>query len=195
MTADADTADAVYEDLKKFVRYLAKSNGNSNNVMMAADELEGELWVEVAKGLNVYGELPHNELLAVLRRMIDNRLAELKYRHYITHRAAENNMVDIDGLWDEPDSSSPEDVVASLEKVRRVRDSLSPMAKQVFDAIVVGDERIMWQCQLAGMRRAYVYANGGTVTINSHIISVALAIDGDKAKACMREIKKAWRAK
>ena len=86
----------VYVELEKFVHFLASKNANPNNVMMEYDEIVSELMLEMVKGLRAYKDLPKGQLKAVIRRMMDNRVSELRYRFYVTHRVAENTSISID---------------------------------------------------------------------------------------------------
>ena len=77
--------EEVYEALERFVHHLALQKANGA-VLMDRDELTGELFEEMVKGYNHYGHLPKGQLLAVIRKMMDNRIAELTYKYYLTHR-------------------------------------------------------------------------------------------------------------
>ena len=84
---ESDQSDeGVYKALYKFVLKVCWEKGDPNNIMMDGDELFGELLEEIAKGLKHYADLPYNQKLAVIRSMLDNRVAELRYKYYVTHR-------------------------------------------------------------------------------------------------------------
>lgn len=190
----SDELQKIYDDIRKFVRYLAGRNADSNNIMLQSEEIEGELWVEFAKGIKRYGNLPHDELLAVIRRMMDNRIAELRYKYYLTHRSIYNHMEnedisDIIGVGSCVDAVDPETYCIAHDTVEHIAAQLSENARKIFVAIVYGDERITDQCVLAGMRKAYVYKGGGTVRLTPNIVSKALALDIGSVKESLREIK------
>lgn len=188
-TPDSDV-QRVYDDIRKFVTYLAGCNADENNFMLQREEIEGELWVEFVKGIKRYGDLPQEQLLAVLRRMMDNRVAELRYRFYVTHRAAENGMGDIEDMYETPASGvNPEDAAISSERIVQIRDELSDISKKIFDAIVYGNDMIEEHCRLAGWRRAYVYKGGGHVTLQPYLVANALALGISEVKKALAEIR------
>ena len=51
-----DEQNQTYVRLVKFVYWLAGNNTNPDNVLMDFDEIVGELLLELAKGLKVYGD-------------------------------------------------------------------------------------------------------------------------------------------
>ena len=136
----------VIEDLMKFVCYLAHANENDRGsvIGMEFDDIFQELQEELVKGLNYYRDknLTDSQLKAVLRRILDNRIAELKYKYYVTHRKAVTVQVSIDVEIVSAVTSpvhNPEIVYESGERVLATRDKLSSLAREVFDAIVVLD--------------------------------------------------------
>lgn len=185
-----DDIQKAYDDVYRFVRYLASCNSDDNNVMMQANEIEGELWVEFVKAIRRYSHLPYEQLLAVIRRMMDNRVAELRYRHYVTHRKKENGIRDVDDLVEEPYSGvCPEDAAISSERIAQIQRRLSATAREVFIAVIYGDERVTDQCRLAGWRRAFVYKGGGHVRLTPNILANALAKEIDEIRESLAEIE------
>lgn len=205
----AENVNTTVDKISKFVYWLAHHNCSTTCIMMEFDELVGELFVEIAKGLDVYGDRPENELLAILRRMCDNRLAELKTMHYRTHRAAGNNPVDIQELSREDDADGyimykvpneylividPGVLSSSVARVMATRARLSPNAVKVFDAVILTeDERVAEQIRLAGIRASAIFVTGGTVKIKPWHVAEALNMKEALVRRCFREIRQAYK--
>src|SRR3990167_8635608 len=81
--SDDKLCSEVYDDLVKFVKWLASSNHDDSNIMMDYDEIVGELMLELVKGVAHYKHLERKKLLAVIKRMMDNRISELRYKYYL----------------------------------------------------------------------------------------------------------------
>jgi hypothetical protein len=191
--------EEVIANLVKLVYWLANENKNPDNVMMSFDEIVGELFVEVVKGLDRYKDLPQNELEAVIRRMMDNRISELKYRYYITHRKHENSLtVALADAEDDPDEFllsdqqyNPASISTSLERVRQTRGSLSNTAQKVFDVLIFGDERLNQQLRVSTMRARFVYKDF-KVIIRPHHVADALLISEKEVLSAYDEIRSAY---
>ena len=191
--------EEVIANLVKLVYWLANENKNPDNVMMSFDEIVGELFVEIVKGLDRYKDLPQNELEAVIRRMMDNRISELKYRYYITHRKHENSLtVALTDAEDDPDEFllsdqqyNPASMSTSLERVRQTRGSLSNTAQRVFDILIFGDERLNQQLRVSTMRARSVYKDF-KVIIRPHHVADALMISEKEVLSAYDEIRSAY---
>jgi len=191
--------EEVIANLVKLVYWLANENKNPDNVMMSFDEIVGELFVEIVKGLDKYKDLPQNELEAVIRRMMDNRISELKYRYYITHRKHENSLtVALTDAEDDPDEFllsdqqyNPASMSTSLERVRQTRGSLSNTAQRVFDILIFGDERLNQQLRVSTMRARSVYKDF-KVIIRPHHVADALMISEKEVLSAYDEIRSAY---
>lgn len=187
------------QNLVKFVYWLAGKNANPDNVLMNFDEIVGELFLEIVKGLNKYGDLPQTNKEAVIRKMMDNRIAELKYRFYVTHRKFEKSLtVAISDVEDDPDEyivtnqPNPAHLSASRERVRQTREQLSPVAKQVFDMLIYGDERLNRQLNVSNLRAKSVYKDY-KVKVRPFHVADALNISEADVVDAYDEIRRAYR--
>jgi hypothetical protein len=203
--------DSVYVELEKFVRYLAGRNANPNNTMMEYDEIVGELMLEMVKGIRAYPDLPMNQLKAVIRRMMDNRIGELRYRFYTTHRSAENKMISLSILVNvndedqlsyntptgiqhpveeliEDEGADPSTLLDSKERVQETRENLSLTALRVFDAVIYGNNMLAKILLLSSMRASYVFGSRTTVMKPWHIAD-ALHLSLEEVKGAIKEIK------
>jgi len=205
----------VYEELEKFIWYLAYQNQDPNNVMMEVEEIVGELMLELAKGLKFYNGLPSGQMQAVLRKMMDNRVSELKFRYYVSGRRIPLSLtvsLDLevgetgdgqivmfgvggdDNLLHEfvpAEFSSPEEIYESMENVVRVRQGLSEVAQLVFDAVVFGNEQLTDVMYLSALRAAAVFKNK-TIRLKSRHIADALLLDDRAVRKAFREIRLAY---
>ena len=191
----------VLESITKFVHWLAWKSADPSTPLMEYDEVVGELLYEVAKGLDRYGDLPHVQQLAVIRRMCDNRLAELRYRYYVTHRKEARLTLDISIMDDDdqpdadyqyPLAATVEAVSGSMFRVAETRRRLSPTTQAVFDAAIYPNSRMATQILLSGMRSAAVYVGGGTVKVRPHHVAEALCITETAARKAFAEIRKVY---
>ena len=201
------TFEEVHEKLDKFVHYLAHNNANGAP-LMDHDEICGELYLEMVKGFQHYGHLPEGQVLALLRKMFDNRIAELTYKYYGTHRKFAANAGSIGQMWDEqgdhytkyitwttaPDilSQDPSIVYEGLCRVNAVYESLSDKAKTVFCAVMGENPLLAEHIQLAGIRASFVYKGRGTVSVRPWQVADSLAMDESDVRSAFREIGKAY---
>jgi len=191
-----DERNQTYVRLVKFVYWLAGNNTNPDNVLMDFDEIVGELLLELAKGLKVYGDLPDEELDAVIRRMMDNRISELRYKYYCTHRKIGLSLTvstDDGDEWIEcaDDGIDTDEIAASRHRVQFTREKLSPIAKRVFDALIYGSERLSKQLKLSNVRANSVYKNH-KVRVRPHHVADALLISEDQVVESYNEIRESY---
>ena len=164
-----DDKFSMVEQLNKFVWHLAWRYDNPENVMMSADEIASELNEELVKGIKAYGDRPANELLAILRRMLDNRIAELTHRFYGTYRKEDKRLLRLDATVNpndegydrdlaegvqvlHDDCDDPQDICESRDRVQRTFAKLSPIAKQVLNAILFDTDALDMTMKLAMLR-------------------------------------------
>jgi hypothetical protein len=191
--------EEIYSELERFVHWLAYNNQNPNNVMMEEDELVGELLLEFAKGMEYYKEknLSKTQLKAVLRKMMDNRIAELRHMHYGTHRKAIASSMSMDddsnGLEEFVSDSSTDPSVICDSKLRiiQTRNRLSDTAKQVFDAMLFGNERLTRFVKLSVTRRNNKYKNA-RASVKTWHIAEALMLQDRQVRTAMKEIKSVY---
>lgn len=195
-----DIDSALYKRLHGFVCYLAYHNQNPNNVMMAYDEIVSDLTEEMLKGLAYYSHLPPGQLEAAVKKVISNRLGELKYRHYKTHRQAQNSNLSLDAVVGDDitigesvsdDTSRPEAILDSRDRVINTRDRLSATAKEVFDAVIFGDERLELEIRIGTMRSNSIFKEP-KIYLKSWQIADALDLADQDVKDAFKEIRKAY---
>lgn len=210
---DKEVCDFVMEKLDNLVHYLAGRYNSVYQVLMEEDEIVGELYYELVKGMDHYSHLNKEKLLIVLKTMLNNRIGELKYKYFVTHRKAGAYAISIDVLIERVDGDRsidvdrelPLDIAAtacedpeqdvenlliSKEVVEGVKRQLTPEAQYVFDAIIYGHERLSWMVWFSAVRAAFVYKTGGTAKMQPWHIADALCVPVDQVKSSMAEIKK-----
>jgi hypothetical protein len=168
--------------------------------MMAYDELLGDLTEELLKGLAYYADKPDNELEAAVRQVLLNRIGELKHKHYNTHRKAQNHSLSLDAELDgdltvgesvEDDTSRPERILDSRDRVINTRNKLSSQAREVFDAVIFGDDRLNVQIQMGIMRSNAIFKEP-KIYLKSWQIADALNFTDQEVKVAFREIQRAY---
>lgn len=211
----------VFDELDGFVKYLAGTRQRPDDVLMSADELMSELYEEMVKGFQTYGHLPQGELIAVLKRMMDNRVAELVYRYFVTHRGEGVNARSLSTQYDsdtEEDAATvrmheqqafsieaeisvvigtrisidPSVIYESRDRVLRTRECLSRDAKKVFDVIMESHPLLEQHIKLAGMRASFVYKGAGTVKVQDWQVADVLQLDVKKVRRLFTEIKETY---
>jgi len=154
--------------------------------------------LELAKGLQHYEDLPDDELDAVIRRMMDNRISELKYKFYKTHRKIEisdSSYVSLEDYIDyqtlKSDRPDAEDIADSKHRVQVTREELSPIAKRVFDALIFGNKRLNAELKLSNKRANSVYKNH-KVRVRPHHVADALLISEKQVIKSYNEIREVY---
>lgn len=192
-----ELTEQMYEQLIAFVKWLSSNSVSGESVMMDYDEIVGELMLELVKGCRHYSHLSKDKLAAVLRRMMDNRISELRYRYYKTHRIAERTMEDLYSKEHEallPSYVSVEELVESNELVHSVRERISDKAKIVFDALIFGNERMSEFVRLSEMRRiASGKPSSKHVKLTKSIVANSTVLSERDVYAAYREIRLAYR--
>lgn len=199
----------LYAQMEKYVWWLSNRTARKypDASLMNEDDIAGELFLELWKGYVRYKSKPMGQLQAIIRKMLDNRVSELVYRFYVTHRSVENAMMHlIPGSPDNPKpyrdgadeisedvipdfSSDPATLYASVERIRTVRSNLSEQDTEIFDAVLDGDPRIMAQIELSMLRATTVYKNGGSVKIKPHHVARALCIPERQVRESFNHVK------
>ena len=200
---DTDASLEVYTELERFMHWLAVQNADPNNIMLSEEDIVGELQIEFMKGIQHYGDKPHNELLALLKTMMDNRVRELKYRYYLTHRKAEAGMESLDTPAEDDDSEEDglgeicsdtpgsEELLLSLERVQITREQLQPVDAEVLDAVLVGNARLEQIVKLSALRAQQTFANP-TIHIQPWHLAEALFLSGEAIQSAYRNIRAAY---
>ena len=200
------TFDELYEKLEQFVHYLGHTKANGA-ALMDHDEISGELFEEMVKGYARYSHLPEEELLAVVKRMFDNRISELTYKYYVTHRKAALNPANMPTDNNEEDqwrngfnitwSSCEEhgelgELIESKERVQRTYDALSSDAQVVFKAVIQDNPQLARQLLLSGLRASYVYDNGKVRVIKPWQVAESLIMKEKDVRKAFGEIKRVY---
>ena len=194
---ESDTMEDWYIEMEKFIHYLAGAN---NGLAVEYDDIVQELAVELVKGVKAYPNLPHEQLKAVLRKMMDNRISELKYRFHVTHRkealfdislsievqtkdasrllgstpvhqSDQPSAVPIEELV--PGGPDPAAVFASKERVLEIRSSLSSGARRVFDSLIRGNNMLAMVVWLSSVRASHVFGSRSVKIRPWHIADVS----------------------
>lgn len=201
------TDDEIIEQLRGFITHLASIHQDEYVMDMQFDDLVGELMLELAKGLSYYRDKPSDQKLVLLRRMMDNRIGELRYRYYITSRqfgrlefsleyaapyqSGENQ--DADDLGETiPDVLDVEGIVDSKERVARVRDALSPKSKRVLDAVISGNKRLSVIMAASTFRSTSVFKTTSPVTLKAWHLADALFMSEKDVQASIIEIRRVY---
>lgn len=206
----------VVADLTNFVYHLAHRNATDATVLMDFDELVGELFLELVKGWDHYkdrNDLTHEQLLAIIRRIMDNRISELLYKHFKTHRVVGVGAIPLSDLdWDgDGDDDNPslhytvtsatvlltatasaEEVYDSYDRVERLRDGLSPSALHVLDEILAGNELVTMNVQLS-VDRAYSVYKSPSVKMRAWHVADSLGMDEKDVESAFNEITKKYK--
>jgi len=151
--------------------------------------------------------LPVNQILSVMKVMLSNRIAELRYRYFRTHRKqGQLNIsinITIDGvdLEDRIDNfdpmqslvttvgADPADLLESKELVVDVRSRLDPVAQEVFDVYLYGNKQLELHVWLSAMRLGAVNSHNTRIQIRPHHIASALCITELEVKLAIKSIK------
>lgn len=201
--------DELYGHLEKFVHYLAHSKANGA-FLMDHDEISGELFEEMVKGYQRYGHLPQNQLLKVVKRMMDNRISELTYRYHVTHRKYALKARSLSGemceypsklddwteeiIWTSCENgSNVDELFDSKERVRQTFDALSISAERVLFALLYGCPNLTAQIELSGRRSSHIYKTPDReIKIKPWHVAEALLMDEAEVKKAFIEIKQTY---
>jgi len=204
------TIDEIVVELQDFIYYLAHKHTSEDTIMLDFDELVGELSLELVKGFNYYKakDMTDGQMLAVIRRILDNRIGELIYKHFKTHRLAGNNYLPLSEFDEMSDSESalkfnvsqmyiqahidaaptPEALVESSQRVDALYAELSPTAASVLDAILQGNDLLALNVQLSIDRAANIFKSA-TTNLQPWHVSDSLGMDESEVRAAFKEIR------
>lgn len=192
-TESANKFNTVYASIEKLLYHIAHGLENSEVFLLDFDEIVGELSLEVVKICQRYADKPVNELVALVKVAISNRVGELRYKHYVTSRkhARVDISIDLDETWDMIPSTgdNPEGLYASKQRVIETRARLSLPAQKVFDALIYGDERFSWLTWMACVRAGEQGKQYAKPVIRPYIVADALDMKERDVKQAMKEIQ------
>lgn len=195
----------AYTSLEPFIKYLANRHCN-DDLMFSYDELFGELQLELVKGFEYYytsGKITKiDQLYAVLRKMMDNRIAELRYRHYVTHRGKSKLNISIDvqlsietddtDAWEsieDPNAPDPELMAMSVDRVDSVTERLSLPAQKVLNMLLDGSSRLDMLVYLMTFRAV---SNHRFPKFRPALVANAMLTDTKSVEKAFKEIKKVY---
>lgn len=194
------TVEEVAEKLRKLIFHISHSKEIPEITLLDFDEIVGELSYEVVKTYRYYENRNKSdgELMLLIKRSVDNRMAELLKKYLYTHRSLGNYPVDLDGLtgddYDDGDMSyydvsvrsatikavmhADDELIASRERVRDTLDRLSPVARHVLEEILSGNDLIAMNVQLSVERAANVYkTRTAKVSLQTWHVADSLGLD------------------
>ena len=173
-----DKFTKVYDEVKKLITYLAKNN-NSDAIGMEFDDIVQELNIEVINMVKKYEDKEVAELVLICKRILYNRIAELKYKYYLTYRNPAKYLA-LDDITNFGDKDT--------YKFSDIRDLLSEKAKEVYDEVFCEGARlnnIMMEVTI----RAYENYSNPNVHVKVRHISQAVNMKPVVVKSCLFEIK------
>ena len=214
------TIGDIVGELEDFIHWLASRRSSEDTIMMDHDELVGELYEELVKGFQYYEghELSKDEMLAVIKRILDNRISELVYKYFVTSRKDGIGAIPVQQLDEFDDdgstvlsaehlqvrtevvvssyaavnSQSLDNLVDSRERVQHTRARLSDAGKIVFDAVLNGHPLLEETIKLVGERAAFVYKTGGTVKVKPWHVADAVGLPLSLVKEAFAEIRQVY---
>lgn len=203
----------VYDELNDLVHYLAiRYSETATEVLMEKDEIVGELYEELWKGCLYYQKrnLPIKQMLTVLKVMLSNRVAELRYKYYRTHRKIGQLNISID-IYAVDDSEAmnveeslnydpmqdlvstfaidPASIYDSQELLSIIRKALDEVAQQIFDALIYGNEQLALHVWLSSVRSSEVNKSDRPAKLKPYHIASALCLPEVEVKLAMKTIK------
>jgi len=181
--------DSLYEKLDLYIHWLASRNATAHP-LMDREELRNDLLYEVIKGWKYYEEaqLPNGQLLAVIRKMLDNRISELKYKYFITGRKVEVKSECYDDM--EFELSDDDSLAESREKVEHFLTLLTEAEFDVVRAILRDDDRIRQQIRVRTARKSFVYKKT-IMRINFALVAEAMH-EGPEFREVWNSIRDKW---
>lgn len=214
VTANAKTytIDDIIAELQRLVYYIAEHKSRQDNIMMDFDELVGELSEEIVKGYEHYKDkgLTQTEMIKVIKRMLSNRIGELVYKYYITHRNLGLNYLPVDELDEWVDDGvinyipsrvyvemsldatpTPQSVMESRERVEELMGSVSPNAQLVLQAILNGNELLSMNVLMSMQRASYVFKDVN-VSLQPWHVAEGVGISDSEATAAFDEIRRVY---
>lgn len=187
---EIEVQDDELEAYTAFARMLAGRNQSYDHVwIMNFEDLFAEMMLEVAKGIRVYHAKPVDERTMIIKRMMVNRIKEIKHRMFVTHRNTEVGALLLD--HDDADDNIPGDdleiIYNSVERVKKTLEKLTPDARKVLEAILFGNDRLNSIMKLAAKRKTqakYVH-----LKIRALYVADALLLPVSTVDSAFKEIK------
>jgi hypothetical protein len=203
---------SMVDRLAQFVWWLTWNNCNEDHPCMNSQDLHSELQLELIKGIQCYPWLPEEQLMAVLKRMLDNRVAELIHRFYGTHRKVEKltisleidmdcreeiyegfaNKMSHDEYYSNGTTPTPEELYASKERVERTKARLQPMARRVLDYILNDENDKLDMILRLSMLRAESKFSSPHTNIKPRHVAEAMLLPEKVIKQSFKEISVAY---
>lgn len=189
----------AYNDLHRWIRWLASTQQIYGNWYMAADDICGEAYWILIKVSRVYLHKPYNEFKVLCKASIHNAISSMRYRIALTHRKAELMSLSLDEPYGDSDDTmladfishsaegmsdnayalgmNPEHYVQAAEEYLEIAETLSNLDIAVLDACLGFDERVGTQIKLVSTRKQFVYAKNSSASITITPLIVARALN------------------
>lgn len=195
---------------------------HSLHILLQPDDLAGELFLEMVSVYRHYQhrkDLDADTLINIVKVSLDNQIRSLIYTYHVTFRKEDARLLSLaqaypdphyneeaisgsggkGGNWetqkptDEYIVPDPELLIESNDRLQDFLHSLTVPEREIVDAILHMDERVARQAKLVGTRKAFVYKNGGTVTLNYRLVADALHLDRKECQKLWGKIRHKWR--
>lgn len=158
-----DKIEALYIEIEKLMWAMVWDICNSDRWQLEADEVFGDLSLELVKVCQVYKDKEGLELKSLVIKSLQNRIKDLAVMCYKTHRKAESSSVSLDTLredthWVGKSASIEEMCNLDLEELRY---QLSDDAWRLICETLWPSERTKWTLDLFVMRKKAISKNGG----------------------------------
>jgi|WetSurMetagenome_2_1015567.scaffolds.fasta_scaffold191224_2 hypothetical protein len=185
----------IYSQLENLVKYIATRNEG-----MGKEDVEQELRLELVKCFPKYQHLPEDQIIKVMKSIFFYRIKELRYKVFLTLRQKmladsysiddveenETALVPYKAMVD--DTPSVEHIVEVKELMTQVRENLSPMAQQVFDAVMYDVDGRLHTVLILAMHRASSKYRQPCVNVKPAHIASALNIPVSSVHKAYKEI-------
>jgi hypothetical protein len=178
-----DKIEALYEEIHDLMWAMVWDICNADRWQLEADEVFGDLSLELVKVCQVYKDKDGLELKSLVIKSLQNRIKDLAVICYGTHRKAESNMLDIDDLVSEPGNE-----ISNLD-LEELRYQVSDDAWRLICETLWPSERTKWTLDLFVMRKKAISKNGGwKLKITPLIMERALGWSQEKLQSVWEEV-------
>ena len=211
--------EELYDKLQRYIHWLAHNANRTHDlhILLQPDDLAGELFLEMVSVYRHYedrDDLDADTMIRIVKKSLDNRMKNLIMFFHVTHRSEDARTLSLDtdrepvdtvnywmplieaselAIGEQYEIPDPQALLESSGRLNEFLRSLTAAERKIVESILCMDERVARQCKLVGTRKAFVYQNGGTVTINFRIVADALHLDRKECQKLWQTIRHKWR--
>lgn len=184
MSTAQETAEMLYSDLYRLLWAMVWDYANPDRWQLEPDEIFAELSAELVKVVYKYHGMPLDDMKRLVIVSMRHRCMDLAAMSYGTHRVAEQHIMDLDDVLQEPG------VEVKRFDLGELYDNLSDDGGALVSEVLNPGDRMLDVLRLVTMRKEATTTKGQwTLSPQPYMLQRALGWDTARFQAAWGEVR------